>query len=113
VVDLRVKEPLPATEFAVQQTQATSISQRIWNAAYDSLRNNDETAKLVKAYLKTLKRVFKAEKIPDTPASEASDVSTELEDPMERQMYMKKLLEDGQAKVFTTSNIAKGVGDVA
>jgi hypothetical protein len=82
--DPQAKEPLPATEFAVQQTQAISTSQRIWNAAYDSLENDNETGELVKAYVKTLKMVFKAEKTPDTPATEASGVSAELKDPIKR-----------------------------
>ena len=97
----------------MQQTQAISISQRIWNAAYDSLESDNETAELVKAYVKTLKMVFKAEKTPDTPATKASNVLTELKDPIKRQIHMKKLLEDGQAKVFAASNIAKGVGNIA
>jgi N-terminal domain of NWD NACHT-NTPase len=63
--------------------------------------------------VKTLTMVLKAEKTPDTSASGASDVSTELKDPTKRQMHMTKLLEEGQAKVFTASNITKGVGDVA
>jgi len=63
--------------------------------------------------VKTLTIGLKAEKAPDTSASGASDVSTELKDPTKRQIHMKKMLEEGQAKVFTASNITKGVGDVA
>ena len=57
--------------------------------------------------------VLKAAKAPDTSTFRASDVSTELKDPTKRQMHMKKLVEEGQAKVFTASNITKRVGDVA
>jgi hypothetical protein len=107
------KEPQPVTESAVQQTPALSTSQRLWNDAYDSLENDNDTAELVKAYVKTLTTVLKAEKAFDTSASGASDVSTELKDPTKRQMHMKKLVEEGQAKVSTVSKITMGVGNVA
>ena len=107
------KEARPGTEFAAQQTQVISTSQRLWNDAYDGLENDNETAKLVKAYVKTLTMVLEAENASDTSDSRANDVPTELNDPTKRQIHMKKLLEDGRAKVFTASNITKGVGDVA
>jgi hypothetical protein len=113
VAATHAKEPRLGTEFAAQQNQVISTSQRLWNDAYDGLENDGETAKLVQAYVNTLKTVLKAENAPDTPDSGANDVSTGLKDPTKRQIYMKKLLENGRAKVFTTSNITKGVGDVA
>ena len=96
-----------------QQLPALSTSQRLWNDAYDSLENDNDTAKLVKSYMKTLTAVLQAEKASDASASGDSNVSAELKDPIKRQIHMKKLLEDGRAKVFTASNITKGVGDVA
>lgn len=111
--DPGAKEPQPVTESAVQQTAALSTSQRLWNDAYDSLENDNDTAELVKSYMKTLTTVLKAEKAPGTSASGASDVSAELKDPTKRQMHIKKLVEEGQAKVSTPSKITKGVGDVA
>ena len=93
--DPRAIEPQPAGEFAVQQTQAISTSQRLWNDAYDSLENDDETAELVKAYVKTLAIVLEAEKASDISVSVTSDVSSELKDPSKREMYMKKLIKDG------------------
>ena len=109
----RAKEPQQLTESTVQQTPVLSTSQRLWNDAYDSLENGNDTAELVKSYMKTLATVLKAEKAPDTSASRASDVSAAPKDPTERQMHMKKLVEEGQAKVSTASKITKGVGDVA
>jgi hypothetical protein len=111
--DPGAKEPQQLTESAVQQAPALSTSQRLWNDAYDSLENDNDTAELVKSYMKTLTTVLKAEKAPDTSASGDSDVSAELKDPTTRQMHMKKLVEEGQAKVSTASKIMRGVGDVA
>jgi hypothetical protein len=111
--DPGANEPQQLTESAVQQTPALSTSQRLWNDAYDSLENGNDTAELVKSYMKTLTTVLKAEKAPDTSASGASDVSAALRDPTKRQMHMKKLVEEGQAKVSTASKITRGVGDVA
>jgi hypothetical protein len=78
------KEARPGTEFAAQQTQVISTSQRLWNDAYDGLEN-DETAKLVKAYVKTLTMVLEAENASDTSDSRANDVPTELNDLTKRQ----------------------------
>jgi hypothetical protein len=100
-------------ESAVQETPSLSTSQRLWNEAYDSLKNDNDTSELVKGYVKTLVKCLRAEKARGTSASGADDASTELEDPTKRQMYMKKLVEEGRAKVFTASKIIKGVGDVS
>jgi hypothetical protein len=105
--------PNPGTEYAMQQTQAIPTSQRLWNDAYDSLETENETAELVKNYMKTLNMVLGTKNAPNTSNHRTNDVSTELKDPIKRQIHMKKLLEDGRAKVFTASNITKGVGDVA
>lgn len=113
VADREAKEPQALTEPTVQQTPALSTSQRLWNDAYDSLEHDNDTAKLVKAYVKTLTKVLEADTAPSTSTSGPSDVSTELKDSTKRQMYMKKLVEEGRAKVFTASKITKGVGDVA
>jgi hypothetical protein len=109
--DPRAKEPQPAAEFAVQQTQAISTSQRLWNAAYDSLEEDGDTAELVRSYVKILTKVLKAEKASDPSA--ANDISAELKDPIQRQTYMVNLVEEGRKKTATTSKVTKGVGDVA
>jgi hypothetical protein len=96
-----------------QQLPALSTSQRLWNDTYDSLENDDDTAKLVKSYMKTLTTVLQVEKASDASASGDSNVSAELKDPIKRQMHMKKLVEEGRAKVSAASTITRGVGDVA
>ena len=49
-----------------------------------------------------------------SPMSDAGiDASTEPKDPTERQKHMRRLVEEGQARVATTAKITKGVGDVA
>lgn len=113
MADRSAKESQTITESAAQQNLALSTSQRLWNDAYDSLENDNDSAELVKAYIKTLTTVLKAEKSLESFASGASDVSTELKDPTKRQMYMKKLVENGQTKVSAASKMTKTVGDVA
>jgi hypothetical protein len=63
--------------------------------------------------VKTLIMVLTSEKAPNTSASRTNDISTELKDPTKRQAHMKKLVKEGQAKVFKTSNIIEGVGNIA
>jgi hypothetical protein len=99
------KEPQPVTECTI------STSQRLWNAAYDSLTEDDDTSELVRSYVNILTKVLKAEKASDPCAP--NDVLAELKDPNKRQMYMVHLVEEGRKKIATTSKIVKGVGDVA
>lgn len=86
--------------------EPTFISQRLWDAAYDSLEDEGE---LVGSYVKTLETVLRFEASKDS----ASDVTVaaELKDPSRRQIYMQKLVKEGQAKVAKTSKITRGVGD--
>jgi len=115
------KEPQPVTE---------SVSQRLWNDAYDSLKKDND--KLVKAYMKTLMKEdatddsaagasngsaelkdLRAEKAINTSAAKAIDIPAELEDRGNRQRYMEILVKNGKAKFDKTSKISKAVGDVA
>jgi hypothetical protein len=96
----------------VQLTPTLPTSQRVWNAAYDSLENDGDDAELVKSYIKTLAKVL-GPKTPETSASGAGDISAKLRDPVKRQTYMEDLVKKGQAKIFLASKITKGVGDVA
>jgi len=95
------------TKPTAQQNPEPFKSQRLWNTAYDNLERNDNTAKLVNSYVKTLTTVLKAKR-----ASEADDVSAELKDPVKRQAYMKDLVEEGRKKIATTSKITEGVDNV-
>lgn len=100
-------EGTPVTGSTDQQPPGLSTSQRLWNAAYDNLKKGDDTAELVRSYVKTLTKVLEDE---SEIASDA-DVTIELEDPTKRQLHMKELVEKGQAKVVKASKITKGVGD--
>jgi hypothetical protein len=104
-----VKESQPPTGCSLQQSQAISTSQRLWNDAYESLEKDEDNSQLVEDYVKTLEMVFRDR----TSASGDSDISTELKDPVKRQLHMKTLLVDGQMKIFRSSNFMKGAGDVA
>jgi hypothetical protein len=98
------REP-PAHEFEGQQLPALSVSQTLWDAAYDSLEEDADTAELVKSYVKTL--------MIASDIDSNTDLSAELEDPIQRQIHMRELVEKRQAKIYTPSKITKGVGDVA
>ncbi|CAK7198514.1 hypothetical protein SEUCBS139899_001175 [Sporothrix eucalyptigena] len=89
--------------------QPLSISQRLWNDAYDCLKKDEDTAKLVGAYEITLIKVVRAE----ASASGAADDSTELDDPETRQRYMKMLVKEGQTRISKVSKITKGIGEFA
>ena len=83
------------------------MSERLWNAAYDSLET--ENAELVMLYVKTLETVLGAKPgvAPNT------NISAELHNPTKRQVYMRRLVEEGQAKISRASKITNRVGDVA
>jgi hypothetical protein len=95
----------PATESKGQQPLTISLSQTLWNAAYDSLEEDPDTAELVRSYVKTL--------MAASDIASSDDASAELNDPIQRQIHMRELVEKGQAKISTPSKITKGVGDVA
>lgn len=125
-----IKDPQPATESGAQQD--LNLSQKLWNDAHDILEKDED--KLVKAYVKVLTKFLddkatdastagatdvsadkdpKAKKITDISDAGAIDMSAELKDRTKRQMYMEKLVKEGQGKVTEASNIRKRVGDIA
>ena len=65
-----------------------AISQRLWNAAYDSLESEEE---LVGSYAKALETVLRFEASKD-PASDDTNVTAELKDSSHRQIRMQKLV---------------------
>ncbi|EPE06576.1 wd-repeat protein [Ophiostoma piceae UAMH 11346] len=101
------KTPQPVAD-PVQRT-ALSISQRLWNDAYDRLKEDGDTAELVEAYAMTLSKVVRE----GASTSDATDDLTELNDAETRQSYMKTLVQEGQKRISKASKITKGVGDFA
>jgi hypothetical protein len=114
-----VKKPQPVTE---------SISQKLWNDAYESLEKDED--KLIKAYVKTLAKVLEAEKatdgatsgaydvsdhlkdlnakrVADTSVAGAMDILAELKDRTNRQAYMKELVKKGKACRSCISSFGK------
>ncbi|KAJ6439028.1 ser/thr protein phosphatase [Purpureocillium lavendulum] len=104
--ELRVLE-VSMTESGEQQAYATYTSQRVWNSAYDSLKNDGNTATLVESYVRTLNKALGTEN--DT----GNGVAAVLDDSDTRQHVMKKFVKAGQAKIATSSRLTKGVGSVA
>jgi hypothetical protein len=100
--------PKPATtETAEQPTPSLSVSERMWNAAYDSLEADD--ADLVGSYVKTLEKVLGGKNCEPS----AADLSAKLKDPTNRQKHMRELVQKGQEKVSRATTITTRVGDVA
>jgi len=99
--------PKPAvTESAGQPIPVLSASQRLWNAAYDSLETDD--ADLARSYLRTLEKV-----LGDETCEPTDDFSAKLKDPTNRQKHMRELVHKGQEKISKASRITTGVGEVA
>jgi hypothetical protein len=101
----RVQKSEPVASPTEQQTPSLPTSQRLWNTAYDSLGSDDETAKLIRDYIKTLTSVLAIE----GAANSNTDTSIDPMDPAERQRYMRKLVETGQVKIATTAKVTKKV----
>ncbi|KAK4075235.1 hypothetical protein Purlil1_12725 [Purpureocillium lilacinum] len=97
----------PQTESEEQQDYATRTSQRVWNSAYDSLKNDGNTATLVESYVRTLDKAL------GTGNDTGNGVAALLDDSDTRQRVMKKFVKAGQAKIATSSRLTKGVGNVA
>ncbi|GFF78041.1 vegetative incompatibility protein HET-E-1 [Aspergillus lentulus] len=112
VVDPAQDHPGPE-EHLTKQSAELSISQRIWNAAYDSLEEDKDTADLVKSYMKTLTAILKAEKSSGDSAPDDDELAVQEQSPTTRQEYLKRLVNDGQKKIETSSKIKMAVGDVA
>ncbi|KAI0388002.1 WD40-repeat-containing domain protein [Hypomontagnella monticulosa] len=105
------EECQPAMKPIEEETPTHSTSQRLWNAAYDSLESDKDTTELVRSYVKVLTKALKAERASDASAPE-DDVSAELKDPTTRQTYMRKLVKEGRERFAATSKITEGLGDV-
>ena len=97
----------PETECGEQQAYATPTSQKMWNSAYDSLKNDGKTATLVESYVRTVNKVL------GTGNDTDNGVAAGLDDPDTRQGIMKKFVEAGQARIATSSRLTNGVGNVA
>jgi hypothetical protein len=112
VTDPGAEERQPTTRPIEQQTTDMSISLRLWNAAYDNLQEGRDTAELVKSYLKVLATVLKTGDTSGVSTSRDGDLSAQVKDPIRRQQYLKKLVEEGVKKVDMSPKTKKAVGDI-
>ncbi len=94
-------QELPTTGPTTQEAPGLSTSQRLWNAAYDGLREDRETEELVKSYAKTVIQALQAR--PEDIAVSAED----LNDPGKRQILLEKLVKEGREKVARASKITE------
>jgi hypothetical protein len=97
----------PPAEYEPEEP-AFATSQRLWNAAYDSLENDE--AELVGSYVKILVAELCSE-ASENAALDTVSVANELKDPSQRQKHMQKLVKEGRARVAKASKITEGVGD--
>ncbi|EAQ85429.1 hypothetical protein CHGG_09443 [Chaetomium globosum CBS 148.51] len=75
----------PPTECTEPPTPTLSVSERLWNRAYDSLEMDN--AELVISYLKTLEKVLGA----NPGVAPNTNILAEFHDPTKRQMHMRRL----------------------
>ncbi|KAK3934043.1 hypothetical protein QBC46DRAFT_429380 [Diplogelasinospora grovesii] len=97
-------EPQPkpaATESTEQPTSKLSTSERLWNAAFDKLE--EDNAELVGSECSG----------EETREFSTTELSAKLKDPAMRQEHMKELVQKGQEKISKAAKITAGVGDVA
>jgi hypothetical protein len=94
-----------AAEPTEQQRTSLSKSQDLWIAAFEDLAQRQDTARLVRAYIKTLTTVL------TTRLSDA-EVLACLDDRAKLQGLMRELVEDGQAKLSKRSTTTNAVSAV-
>ncbi|KAM0520629.1 hypothetical protein ACHAPE_003026 [Trichoderma viride] len=94
-----------AAEPTEQQRTSLSKSQDLWIAAFEDLAHRQDTARLVRAYIKTLTTVL------TTRLSDA-EVLACLDDRAKLQGLMRELVEDGQAKLSKRSTTTNAVSAV-
>ncbi|KAJ2987542.1 hypothetical protein NUW58_g4448 [Xylaria curta] len=109
--DPGAEEGQPVRNSQDQQIPEYPISQRLWNKAYDSLEQDEDTADLVRSYAKILEKILHANRASDSSASE-DDVSVERKAAADRQRYMRDLVAEGRKKFATTSKITGGLSNV-
>ena len=125
---LQAEQTQPAAESGVQQ----NLHLTLWNEAYDSAEEDEDTKELVERYSNVLAEILldetlkniKAENTTDISAIAAGDAPAEreilkakiladLKDPSMRQEKLQILVEKGKTKVAKASKITHAVGDFA
>ncbi|KAI0909671.1 WD40 repeat-like protein [Ustulina deusta] len=100
--------PMPAlTEPIERSARALSVSEELWNAAYDGLEAAE--AELVGSYVKTLEQILGGETGEPSP----TDRLAEMKDPIKRQKHMRELVRRGQDRISNVSKITTKVGEIA
>ncbi|KAL7959002.1 hypothetical protein V8C34DRAFT_323579 [Trichoderma compactum] len=76
---------------------------------HNVLEEDKDTNELVTSYVETLTTV-----LGTSPSIvSGADIPANLKDPTMRQTFMKRLVEEGQANILTSSKVTQGVGNVA
>lgn len=90
---------------------SVSISERIWNRAYDSIVAGDETSELADKYLKAL-AVALGPGSTDPSDSARPELPVDLHDSATRQTHMKMLIKEGQRRIARTTRVMEKIGTV-
>jgi len=91
-------------------TDNGSLSEELWNAAYDEIEGADED--LVKSYALALKVYLNDQSPNESPLSDAEFLA-QFKDRAKRQTFMKSLLEEGKKRVARTVAVSNVVGSIA
>ncbi|KAK5631464.1 hypothetical protein RRF57_007178 [Xylaria bambusicola] len=110
-VELDSAERQPAVSDVEQQIPTYTVSQRLWNSALDSLKEDEYTADFVRKYFIVLAKALSLEGESPEAAGFNDGIIVPLKDPADRQKYMRKLVEEGQEKIATTLKIAESVSN--
>lgn len=85
-----------------------SISERVWNRAFDELANDEATSRLVEDYVRIIPRATN----PDGSDTAGDDLSGDMKDPVRRQMVLKEAIKAGQAKMAKAEKVTGAMGSV-
>lgn len=108
VACLAISSERPAqVEPLARPNPTVSVSEEIWNTAYDDLEATE--GELVRSYVKILKEVLGRE----SGEPSTSDLVAEMKDPLQRQKNRRELIQNGQRRISNVSKMTTKVGEIA
>ncbi|KAL4916639.1 hypothetical protein BDW62DRAFT_202463 [Aspergillus aurantiobrunneus] len=102
------KQPEQPSPPKAQENPALNTSQQAWNHAFDDLANSESTADFVEEYLRIVPKATGSD--GDASTGETGDAPAELNDPVQREVMMKRAVQKGQEKVFKSTAVTNAIG---